>query len=214
MVYIDNDFYSTMVSNQKNGRQAQLKDQILDEIADLIAYHKAEVIEALNASGVLTKENASDQKVIDALITNVEKNRKLQAGLGYLITAKQTLKEDTSGQDATAGQTGGGIGAWFGNLFNSGGAAGAGGAVQGAAGGAGAGPIGAIIGAVSGAVGAVFNFKAAKTNAQAQADAQRMELANRVMARKGGSSNTGLYIGLGLLVVAAIVVVVVMKRKK
>lgn len=207
MVYIDNDFYSTMVGNQKKGNTAELKEQILSELADLIAFHKAEVIEALNASGVLTKENASDQKVIDALIKNVGDNKKLQAGLGYLITKKQSLSEQTSGQD--------GQGGFFSKLFGGSGAgAGASGAAQGAAGGAGAGPIGAIVGAVAGAVGAVFNFKAAKTNAQAEADKQRLELAQKVMQRKGGGGNTGLYIGLGLLAVAAIVVVVVMKRKK
>lgn len=211
MVYIDEDFYSTMVGNQRKGNTAELKEQILNEIADLIAYHKAEVIEALNASGVLTKENASDQKVIDALIANVENNRKLQAGLGYLITKKQAYS--SANGDATSGG-GGGIGGFFGNLFKSGGAAGAGGAVEGAAGGAAAGPIGAIIGAVSGAVGAVFNFKAAKTNAQAEADKQRMELSKMVLARKGGGSNTGLYIGLGLLALAVVVVVVIKTRKK
>jgi len=211
MVYLNNDFYSTMVGNQKKGNSYELKEQILGKIADLIAFHKSEVIEALNASGVLIKENASDQRVIDALIKNVENNKKLQAGLGYLITAKESDKEQNSGQDGSAGSGGGFLSGLFGG---TGGGAGASGALEGAAGGAGAGPIGAIVGAVAGAVGAVFNFKAAKTNAQAEADKQRLELAQMVIARKGGSSNTGLYVGLGLLAVAAIVVIVVMKRKK
>lgn len=197
MVYIDEDFYSTLVGNQRKGNSEQVKEQILNEIADLIAYNKAEVIEALNASGVLTKENASDQKVIDALINNVEKNKKLQAGLGYLITKKQAY----SSQDG-APSSGGGV------------LAGLMGGAEGGAGGAGAGPIGAIIGSIAGAVKGVFDFKAAKTNAQAAADQQRMQLAQMVLARKGGSKNTGLYIGLGVLALAVVVIVIVKTRKK
>lgn len=207
MVYIDEDFYSTMVGNQKKGNNAEVKGQIISEIADLIAFSKPEVIEALNASGVFIKENASDQKVIDALIKNVENNRKLQAGLGFLIVKKQSYS------GANGNESGGG--GFLAGLFGGTGAgAGASGAAQGAAGGAGAGPIGAIVGAVAGAVGSVFNFKAAQTNAQAEADKQRMELAQEVLKRKGGGSNTGLYVGLGLLAVAVIIVVIVKTRKK
>lgn len=209
MVYLDNDFYSTLVGNQKNGKKEEVKSQILNEVADLIAYHKAEVIEALNASGISTNSNASDKTVINALVDNVEKNKKLQAGIGYLITKKQ-VSESQSGDDGST-SSGGGL---LGNLLgNSAGGAGVSGAAQGAAGGAGAGPIGAIVGAVAGAVGSVFSYKAAQTNAKAQADAQRMQLAQMVLDRKGGGSNKAIYIGLGLIALVAIVIVV-MKRKK
>lgn len=210
MVYLNEDFYSTMVGNQKNGRMDDLEKQILNEIADLIAYHKPQVIEALNASGVLTKENASDKKVIDSIVDNVSKNRKLQAGLGYLIVQKQTTEKE-SGGDGDSSSGGGFLAGLFGSSAGGSAVQGAG---EGAAGGAGAGPIGAIVGAVAGAVKGIFEFKAAKTNAKAQADAQRMQLAQMVLAKKGGSNNTALYVGLGLLAVVAIIAVVVVKRKK
>jgi hypothetical protein len=75
-------------------------------------------------------------------------------------------------------------------------------------------PVSTIIGGVTNAIGAIFGSKAAKTQAEAQADANRAALAAQVMAARQPKSNTGLYLGLAALGVAAIVLVVYLTRKK
>lgn len=187
MVYLDNDFYSSMVANRKNGNIKTTRQEILTQIGDLISKQKSEVIEALNASGVAVQPKATDRIVVNALVKNLPANRKLQMGIAYLIAKKNDLLIEKK--------------AGFGEKT-----------AEGAAGGAGAGPIGAIVGAVAGAVGDVFSYKAAKTNAAAQEDANRAALIAAISGKKAGG-NTGLYIGLGLAALAIIAAVVIVKRK-
>ena len=151
MVYLDNDFYSSMVANRKNGNIKTNRQEIIAQIADLISTKKSEVIEALNASGVPVTPKATSRVVVNALVKNLPTNKKLQMGIAYLIAQKNDLLIEKK--------------AGFGEKT-----------AQGAVGGAQAGPVGAIVGAVAGAVGDVFSYKAAKENRAAQDDANRAAL--------------------------------------
>jgi hypothetical protein len=83
----------------------------------------------------------------------------------------------------------------------------------GAAGGAGLGPVGAIIGGITGAIGSIFSAKAAKEQREAQEDANRVALL-QILANRGKTSNTGLYIALGVVGVLAVVGIIMLSRKK
>lgn len=206
MVYLDKDFYSTLVGNEKKGNAMENRELILEQIAELIVADKASVIEALNASGIPTANTASQGRVVSAIVKNAPTNKKLRLGLAYLISQKRMSEGHSNSigdflfgksQEAKAA---------VGTVAKST-------AEGGAAGGAGGGIIGGIIGAVSGAVGGVFNYKASKEAAKAQEEANRSKILDFIQKRQGGS-NTGLYIGLSLLVVAGIVTFIVLKRKK
>lgn len=195
MVYLQEDFYSTLVGSKDPNDRAS---KILSEVADLIANNKESVIEALNASGVNTPANATDKRIINDLVINSESNPKLQMGIAYLIADKNSLIADVSASDGQG----------------SGVLEGLKGGAGGAAGGAGAGPIGAIVGAIAGAFGSVMNFKASKSNAEAQADATRGQLAMMVLQKKQGGSKTGLYVVLGVVLVGAAILWLTLKKKK
>lgn len=195
MVYLQEDFYSTLVGSKDPNDRAS---KILSEVADLIANNKESVIEALNASGVNTPANATDKRIINDLVINSEANPKLQMGIAYLIADKNSLIADVSASDGQG----------------SGVLEGLKGGAGGAAGGAGAGPIGAIVGAIAGAFGSVMNFKASKSNAEAQADATRGQLAMMVLQKKQGGSKTGLYVVLGVVLVGAAILWFTLKKKK
>lgn len=90
-MYVQDDLYSTMVMNEKSGNTEANKSEVMNQISDVIANEKAEVIDALNSSGIPTKADASDKEVIGKIVDNLPSNNMLQAGISYIIAVKNKL---------------------------------------------------------------------------------------------------------------------------
>lgn len=211
MLTVANTFYNKIQSPDFEVR----RQAILEEVSTLITEHKSDVIEALNASGIRISGNASDKLVIEAVLKNAGSNQNLYTGLAYLIAQRNELlateQEATFDVASIVGQGGGGIqgNSNSGSGILAGVQGGASGAQQGASGGI----WGAIIGAVGGAVKGVFDFKAAKANAQTAEEQSRLEITKMVLGNKNATRNTVIMVGLGLLVVT-LGVIIYMNRKK
>lgn len=190
MVTVRQDFFTELRTMEKSGNSEAMRERLLAEIAALIGDHKESVIEAMQASGVLIPSSSSTRRVVDSLVQNLPTNKRLQSGMAYLMADRnELLGEDASGNNAV------------------------GGTAAGAAGGAGLGPVGAIIGGITGAIGSIFSAKAAKEQREAQEDANRVALL-QILANRGKTSNTGLYIALGVVGVLAVVGIIMLSRKK
>ena len=194
MVTVRQDFFTELRTMEKSGNSEAMRERLLAEIAALIGDHKESVIEAMQASGVLIPSSSSTRRVVDSLVQNLPTNKRLQSGMAYLMADRnELLGEDASGNNAEGGT--------------------AAGAAAGAAGGAGLGPVGAIIGGITGAIRSIFSAKAAKEQREAQEDANRVALL-QILANRGKTSNTGLYIALGVVGVLAVVGIIMLSRKK
>ncbi len=211
MVTVRQDFFTELRTMEKSGNSEAMRERLLAEMAALIGDHKESVIEAMQASGVLIPSSSSTRRVVDSLVQNLPTNKRLQSGMAYLMADRnELLGEEASGGggDAVAGTAAGAAGgAGLGPVDVVAGTA------AGAAGGAGLGPVGAIIGGITGAIGSIFSAKAAKEQRAAQEDANRVALL-QILANRGKTSNTGLYIALGVVGVLAVVGIIILARKK
>jgi len=92
MLYLEHDFYRNFSGGVNSGDNELVTDIIVNEISELIVYKTPELIDLLNTVGIRTKEKASDEKLVDAIINNLSKNVKLSKGLAYLIATNNDSK--------------------------------------------------------------------------------------------------------------------------
>jgi hypothetical protein len=85
MLYLDHDFYSNFNSGINSGDNELISDMVVNELSELIVYKTKKVIDLLNHIGIKTNEKASDEKIVDNIITNLSTNEKLNKGLAFLI---------------------------------------------------------------------------------------------------------------------------------
>jgi len=228
MLYTKHDFVSNLNSYVASGENKKAQKVIVDEIGRTLVYHRGHVISALNEAGIKTAPNASDKDVTNKIAQNLGTNKKLTASLSVLMTGMNNGSSFYHATGCKEGQIAHFMNAegdqesafakFLGSLKGGGGASGGGGSASPTTpqGKVGADPVSAI----AGAIGSIFSFAGAKTQqkteektAKAQADAQRLALAQQILASKNGQQPSATTMGgttkIVLISVGVIVVGVV-----
>jgi hypothetical protein len=81
-----------------------LKGMFIDQISNLIAYKKADLINLFNKIGIKVSKKPTNKELSNIIATNLKGNKKLQIGLAYLIAEdnnilQQELKKSRPNED-------------------------------------------------------------------------------------------------------------------
>lgn len=151
-----------------------------------MVFHRGHIISALNESGVPTDKNSTDRELIKKVVDHLGDNKAFTAKItGYIALFNNIPTQQRQNADSF----------WNGE----GGTASGGGET--------AVPTGAFS-ALAGAIGDIFSFAKGKQDAKSQAEANRMALAQSLLANQPQQpSNAGLIIGitLGAAAIGAII---------
>ena len=104
MIYLENDFYSNFNSMVDSNDDLALKSMFIDQISNLIAYKKAELINLFGKIGIKVSKKPTNKELSNIIATNLKGNKKLQIGLAYLIAEnnnilQQELKKSRPNED-------------------------------------------------------------------------------------------------------------------
>ena len=104
MIYLENDFYSNFNSMVESNDDLALKGMFIDQISNLIAYKKADLINLFNKIGIKVSKKPTNKELSNIIATNLKGNKKLQIGLAYLIAEdnnilQQELKKSRPNED-------------------------------------------------------------------------------------------------------------------
>ena len=101
MIYLKHNFFSNFAKSVQAGDNEMLCDIVINELSNLIVYHKDKVVELYEKVKIPIKANATTKVIAEKLVSNLPKNIMLTKGLAFLIgetndsvTAKK--KDDTS----------------------------------------------------------------------------------------------------------------------
>lgn len=192
MQYVQHDFVGNLAALSKAGEADKARTMLLKEIAQLIIYHRGHAIVALNASGIKTNKFASDKELTDKLAENIGENKQLQGAIAsLLVTLNQPVGKSSPVNSHINPHN---------NPYVNAGGQGAGSVLGGAASGA---AQGGVVGTVAGAIGNLFGFLKSNKDAKTQTEQNKALLAQQLLASQpSGSSKTGNYIAIGLVVAA------------
>jgi hypothetical protein len=104
MIYLENDFYSNFNSMVDSNDDVSLKSMFIDQISNLIAYKKAELINLFGKIGIKVSKKPTNKELSNIIATNLKGNKKLQIGLAYLIAEdnnilQQEMKKSRPSED-------------------------------------------------------------------------------------------------------------------
>ena len=104
MIYLENDFYSNFNSMVDSNDDRALKSMFIDQISNLIAYKKSELINLFGKIGIKVSKKPTNKELSNIIATNLKGNKKLQIGLAYLIAEdnnilQQELKKSRPNED-------------------------------------------------------------------------------------------------------------------
>lgn len=104
MIYLENDFYSNFNSMVESNDDLALKGMFIDQISNLIAYKKADLINLFNKIGIKVSKKPTNKELSNIIATNLKGNKKLQIGLAYLIAEdnnilQQEMKKSRPNED-------------------------------------------------------------------------------------------------------------------
>lgn len=88
MLYIKDDFYSNFTAISKSNDTMAMKGIMIDQLSNLIADRRGDVIDVLIKSGIKVSKTPSNKEIVEAIVKNMKTNKKMVVGLSYLI-AKQ-----------------------------------------------------------------------------------------------------------------------------
>ncbi len=91
MIYLENDFYSNFNSMVDSNDDVALESMLVDQISNLIAYRKNELINLFDKIGIKVSKNPTNKELSKIIATNVKGNKKLQIGLAYLIAENNNI---------------------------------------------------------------------------------------------------------------------------
>ena len=91
MIILNQDFFSNFSGSIKSKDNRLTKDLLLNEISDIIAYDEKNLIALLNKAGVATKDNASDDQLVEKVVDYLPNSEKLQRGIAYMIADNHDL---------------------------------------------------------------------------------------------------------------------------
>jgi hypothetical protein len=104
MIYLENDFYSNFNSMVDSNDDLALKSMFIDQISNLIAYKKNDLINLFGKIGIKVSKKPTNKELSNIIATNLKGNKKLQIGLAYLIAEdnnilQQELKKSRPNED-------------------------------------------------------------------------------------------------------------------
>jgi len=104
MIYLENDFYSNFNSMVDSNDDQSLKSMFIDQISNLIAYKKADLINLFGKIGIKVSKKPTNKELSNIIATNLKGNKKLQIGLAYLIAEdnnilQQEMKKSRPNED-------------------------------------------------------------------------------------------------------------------
>jgi hypothetical protein len=91
MIYLENDFYSNFNSMVESNDDISLKSMFVDQISNLIAYRKSDLVSLLNKIGIKVSDKPTNKELSEIIGKNFKSNKKLQIGLAYLIAEDNNL---------------------------------------------------------------------------------------------------------------------------
>jgi len=91
MIYLENDFYSNFNSMVESNDDLSLKSMFIDQVSNLIAYKKDELINLFGKIGIKVSKKPTNKELSNIIANNIKGNKKLQIGLAYLIAEDNNL---------------------------------------------------------------------------------------------------------------------------
>lgn len=91
MIYLENDFYSNFNSMVDSNDDLSLRSMFIDQISNLIAFRKDELIDLFGKIGIKVGEKPTNKELSKIIATNLKGNKKLQIGLAYLIAENNNI---------------------------------------------------------------------------------------------------------------------------
>lgn len=108
MIYVENDFYSNFNNAVKSNDDKTIQGMLIDELSTLIANRRGEVIQLFEKVGIPLSAQPSNEEIVKSIVKNLKGNKKLQAGLAYLIAKEHDIlasSEKSSRADAENDQS-------------------------------------------------------------------------------------------------------------
>ena len=91
MIYLENDFYSNFNSMVESSDDKSLRTMLVDQISNLIAYKKSDLVKLFKKIGLKVSEKPTNKELSNIISQNIKTNKKLQVGLAYLIAENNNL---------------------------------------------------------------------------------------------------------------------------
>jgi hypothetical protein len=91
MIYLENDFYSNFNSMVDSNDDLALRSMFIDQISNLIAYKKNDLINLFEKIGIKVSKNPTNKELSKIIATNIKGNKKLQIGIAYLIAENNNI---------------------------------------------------------------------------------------------------------------------------
>lgn len=91
MIYLENDFYSNFNSMVEASDEVSTKSMFIDQISNLIAFKKNELVSLFGKIGIKVSSNPTNKELSNIIANNIKSNKKLQIGLAYLIAENNNI---------------------------------------------------------------------------------------------------------------------------
>jgi hypothetical protein len=91
MIYLENDFYSNFNSMVESNDDVSLNSMFVDQISNLIAFKKNDLISLFGKIGIKVSNNPSNKELANIIAKNLKGNKKLQIGIAYLIAENNDI---------------------------------------------------------------------------------------------------------------------------
>jgi hypothetical protein len=82
------DFYSEFNDISKSNDKKAMIELLMDELASIIANRREDFLKVLDKSNIRYNPNATDTQLADIFINNINRNKKLLIGTGFLVAHK------------------------------------------------------------------------------------------------------------------------------
>jgi len=91
MIYLENDFYSNFSSMVESNDDVSLNKMFVDQISNLIAFKKNDLISLFGKIGIKVSKNPTNKELANIIAKNIKGNKKLQIGIAYLIAENNDI---------------------------------------------------------------------------------------------------------------------------
>lgn len=91
MIYLENDFYSNFSSMVESNDDVSLNRMFVDQISNLIAFKKDDLVSLFGKIGIKVSKNPSNKELSNIIAKNLKGNKKLQIGIAYLIAENNDI---------------------------------------------------------------------------------------------------------------------------
>lgn len=99
MIYIENDFYSNFSSVAKSNDDMAMRGILVDQISNVIANRKDELIDLFNKTGIKVSQKPTNKELSNLIVSNLKTNKKFVVGLAYLIAKDNDILQSEMKKD-------------------------------------------------------------------------------------------------------------------